>query len=119
VSFYVLKALSWVGLVHDLRTPPKHVKEFSRIDAGHLDIGMFTAYRGKAAAKLARARAKAAKIINRARAHGDESTDAELVALEAKLHAEEQALQELIESTLRAAEEISRAAKRNRQRVTA
>ena len=114
-----MKALSWVGLVHDLRTPPAHVKEFSRIDAGHLDIGMFTAYRGTAAAKLARARAKAAKIINRARAHGDESTAAELVALEAKLHAEEHALRELIESTLRSAEEISRAAKRNRQQVTA
>jgi stearoyl-CoA desaturase (delta-9 desaturase) len=119
VSFYVLKALSWVGLVHDLRTPPSHVKEFSRIDAGHLDIGMFRAYRGKAAAKLARARAKAAKVINRARAHGDESAEAELVALEAKLQAEEHALRELIESTLRSAEEISRAARRNRQQVTA
>ena len=119
VSYYVLKGLSFVGLVKELRVPPEHVKEFARVDAGHLDIGMFKAYRGKAAAKLTRARAKAAKIVSRARAHGGTATDAELVELEAKLHAEGQALQELIESSLRAAEEISKAARRNRQSVVA
>jgi stearoyl-CoA desaturase (delta-9 desaturase) len=25
ISYYILRALSWVGLVHDLRTPPKHI----------------------------------------------------------------------------------------------
>ena len=80
---------------------------------------MFKAYRGKAAAKLARARAKATKIVNRARAHGDEAIDADLVELEAKLHAEEQALRDLIDSSLRTAEEISKSTRRNRQRVSA
>jgi stearoyl-CoA desaturase (delta-9 desaturase) len=31
VTFYVLKVLSWVGLVWDLHTPPKHVLDSHRI----------------------------------------------------------------------------------------
>jgi stearoyl-CoA desaturase (delta-9 desaturase) len=30
VTFYVLKALSWVGLVWDLHTPPPHVRDANR-----------------------------------------------------------------------------------------
>jgi stearoyl-CoA desaturase (delta-9 desaturase) len=31
VTFYVLKALSWVGLVWDLHTPPRHVRDNNRL----------------------------------------------------------------------------------------
>jgi stearoyl-CoA desaturase (Delta-9 desaturase) len=31
VTFYVLKALSWVGLVWDLHTPPPHVRDANRL----------------------------------------------------------------------------------------
>jgi stearoyl-CoA desaturase (Delta-9 desaturase) len=31
VTFYVLKALSWVGLVWDLHTPPPHVRDAQRV----------------------------------------------------------------------------------------
>ncbi len=34
VTFYVLKALSWVGLVWDLHTPPPHVRASNRVPAG-------------------------------------------------------------------------------------
>jgi len=33
VTFYVLKALSWVGLVWDLHTPPAHVRDAQRVAA--------------------------------------------------------------------------------------
>ena len=33
VTFYVLKALSWVGLVWDLHTPPAHVRDARRVAA--------------------------------------------------------------------------------------
>jgi stearoyl-CoA desaturase (Delta-9 desaturase) len=39
ISYYVLKALSLVGLVSDLRTPPAHVLTANRIRDGHADIG--------------------------------------------------------------------------------
>jgi stearoyl-CoA desaturase (Delta-9 desaturase) len=34
VTYYVLRALSFVGLVWDLHTPPRHVREANRIDRG-------------------------------------------------------------------------------------
>jgi stearoyl-CoA desaturase (Delta-9 desaturase) len=43
VSYYVLKGLSAVGLVRDLRKPPARVLGEKRIADGHPDIGMFDA----------------------------------------------------------------------------
>jgi len=34
VTFYVLKVLSWVGLVWDLHAPPRHVRDAQRIGSG-------------------------------------------------------------------------------------
>jgi stearoyl-CoA desaturase (delta-9 desaturase) len=35
VTFYVLKALSWVGLVWDLHLPPPHVRDSNRVADVH------------------------------------------------------------------------------------
>jgi stearoyl-CoA desaturase (delta-9 desaturase) len=55
-SYYVLRVLSWVGLVRDLRTPPAHVLAANRIRDGYVDIGMFDANWAKAVASLENAR---------------------------------------------------------------
>jgi stearoyl-CoA desaturase (delta-9 desaturase) len=34
ISFYVLKALSWVGVVDGIKEPPRHIMEANRIDRG-------------------------------------------------------------------------------------
>lgn len=39
ISYYILKALSWVGLTRDLRKPPKHILDSNRIGERE-DIGM-------------------------------------------------------------------------------
>lgn len=39
--YYVLKVLSWVGIVKDLRNPPKEILKKNRVRDGILDIGMF------------------------------------------------------------------------------
>jgi stearoyl-CoA desaturase (Delta-9 desaturase) len=39
ITFYILKLMSWVGLVSDLRKPPKHVLE-SNLVRDNEDIGM-------------------------------------------------------------------------------
>lgn len=39
VTYYVLKALSWVGLTWDLREPPRHVRDGNRV-ADNVDVGM-------------------------------------------------------------------------------
>ncbi|MFN8104861.1 MAG: acyl-CoA desaturase [Acidimicrobiia bacterium] len=54
-TFYVLRALSWVGLVKDLKVPSAEVRAGQRVRAGHFDVGMFGAYSAKARAALAAA----------------------------------------------------------------
>ncbi len=38
-TFYVIKALSWVGIVSDIKGPPKRVLDSRRVDRGTLDVG--------------------------------------------------------------------------------
>ena len=51
-SYYVLKALSFVGLVRDIKEPPARVKTAARVRDGQFDQGMFKAYWAKAGAAL-------------------------------------------------------------------
>ncbi len=52
VSYYILKMLSWVGVVRDLKVPPARVKAAARVRDGQFDIGMFRAQWNKATATL-------------------------------------------------------------------
>ncbi len=40
LTYYVLKLLSWAGLVRELRRPPRTVLEANRIADGNVDVGM-------------------------------------------------------------------------------
>lgn len=40
-TYYVLKALSWVGIVKDLKTPSRTVRDANHIADGAFDLGMF------------------------------------------------------------------------------
>ncbi len=86
-SWYVLKALSWVGLVSGLRRPPAHVLEKHLIKKGAADLGMFQTHWERAVKALADAQAKA----------GD-------VAIEQK-----QALEEMLSATRAKVEEFAKA----------
>jgi stearoyl-CoA desaturase (Delta-9 desaturase) len=55
LSYYVLKALSFVRLAHGLRVPSAHVLGRNRIRDGHFDVGMFNAYWERAVATLSEA----------------------------------------------------------------
>ena len=43
-TYYVLKAFSWVGIVKDMKAPPRAVLETNRIRDGVFDVGMFRAH---------------------------------------------------------------------------
>ena len=88
LSYYVLKLLSRVGLVTELRTPPAHVLADNRIRDGHADIGMFQANWAKAVAYL-----------ENAKAHADEYYVQRKHALDA-----------MVESTTHAAQQIAKMA---------
>ena len=57
-SYYVLKGLSYIGLVRDIKEPPARVKTAARVRDGQFDQGMFKAYWGQAGAALANVRAQ-------------------------------------------------------------
>jgi stearoyl-CoA desaturase (Delta-9 desaturase) len=49
-TYYILRALSWVGLVSDLKVPSRQILYSNRIKDGSFDIGTFKANWAKAAA---------------------------------------------------------------------
>ena len=48
-TYYVLRALSLIGIVHDLKKPPVTVKRSARVRRGHLDLGMLRLHLNRAA----------------------------------------------------------------------
>jgi stearoyl-CoA desaturase (delta-9 desaturase) len=85
VSYYLLRALSLVGLVRGIRTPPAHVLQAQRIRDGHADIGMFQASWRRALAHLENARRQTGERYDERK----------------------RALQEMMASTTQAAEEFA------------
>jgi stearoyl-CoA desaturase (delta-9 desaturase) len=83
VSYYILVALSWVGLVHDLRKPPKHVLAANRIRDGHADIGMFQAKWAKAVTYLDDAKAHAGEYYSERKRALDAMVDSTTQAAQA------------------------------------
>lgn len=56
-TYYILKGLSFVGIVRDLKEPPARVKTAARVGEGAFDHGMFRAHWTKASVALSNARA--------------------------------------------------------------
>ena len=94
VTYSVLKALSYVGLVRDLKVPSKTVMDAARVRDGSFDEGMFRKHWAKAQAAMNAAR------------HLDEE----------KVRTHRAALEEYLASSLRSAEAL---AKLNRQQQRA
>ena len=92
-SYYALRALNLVGLVHDLRRPTRKHRLASRIKDGNFDFGMFRAYWTKASGAIATARADAGERIGSSR----------------------QSLDEAVHSALESAEELARTTRRSRR----
>jgi stearoyl-CoA desaturase (delta-9 desaturase) len=48
-TYYILRVMSWVGLVHELRRPPRTVRTSARVRWGHLDLGLLKLHLNRAA----------------------------------------------------------------------
>ena len=57
VTFYVLKALSWVGLVRDLKVPTPEILAANRVADGNFDIGTYKSHWARAQAAVAHSHA--------------------------------------------------------------
>jgi stearoyl-CoA desaturase (delta-9 desaturase) len=114
-TFYVLRTLSWVGLVHDLRLPSDKLRRAGRVKDGHFDIGMFRAYWGKATGALAAFGENAGERVGARRASAGEALDHGRQALGNTVDTARQTLDEVMRSTLESAEELARQARQSKR----
>lgn len=107
LSWYALRGLAALHLVHGLRQPTPAVLRRNRLHDGVFDLGMFRA---------AWRRAGTAVASSRASLSGPVAAAANLVggsqaSLESAIHAKRVALEEAVLASLRAAEDLTRATK--------
>jgi len=116
VTYYVLKGLSWLGLVKDLKRPPARLLAAGRVRDGAFDMGMFKAHWSRATAAVTAARTGPAVINDVGQAEqldrpGSEITQRELTTM---IRANEASLAAHVQSTLDRAEELARLSRRER-----
>ena len=116
-TYYVLRAMSFAGLVHDLRRPPATVLAGPRVASGSFDEGMFRAYWAKATAAVAASKASIGGTVSGGVANAADSLASHRASFDAKIQAEREALQDSVSAALRAAEEYARAARRTRREL--
>jgi stearoyl-CoA desaturase (delta-9 desaturase) len=63
LTYYVLKMLSWVGVVWDLRRPTEKALATNLLKEGSFDHGMFEAYWAKASRAVAETQIKAGEVL--------------------------------------------------------
>jgi stearoyl-CoA desaturase (Delta-9 desaturase) len=112
-SYAVLKVLSWMRIVRDLKVPPKAVLMANRIDQGSFDIGMFRSHWRKASRAVHAAHASIGD-----RVHGRADALAHRRAsLEANLHDKKQSLEGFVHHSLESAEELARLARKGEREL--
>jgi hypothetical protein len=115
----VLKGLSFVGLVKDIKEPPARVKAAARVRDGQFDQGMFKAYWGKAGAALHNVRIHRTDEADAALLH---ESDPELATrrehLEELIAQNRAALAEHVANALAHAEELGRLTRRQERQAT-
>ncbi len=110
-TFYVLKAMSLVGLVSDLRVPTAEVKAGARLKSGYLDVGMVRSHWTKASAALAASKASVSHLpskVSDTRHHVGDALHARREAVEAKLSEERAALEHQLGAALASVESYGR-----------
>lgn len=136
-TYYLLKALSWLHIVRELKVPPARVLQAARVRDGQFDMGMFKAHWGKATAALhttrnrtgpahAPADAPAPLLVaatadaERTGRPADEAVAGDasrLEQLEDRIRVSRLALEQYVASSLRSAEELATLSRRRQREV--
>lgn len=114
-TFYLLTALSWVGVVRDLKPPPENLLATGRLRDGSFDIGMFRANWTKAARSVADV---ATRLGARAeRVQQVESLRARQETPEPAVRERLRQLEALVESSLETASDLATSIHRQQRRL--
>ncbi|MEO6629385.1 MAG: acyl-CoA desaturase [Aquihabitans sp.] len=118
ITYYVLKGLSYVGLVKDMKEPPARVKSAARIRDGQFDMGMFKAHWAKAGAALANVRAHGRGTeIDPMLLESDPELASRREQLEELIATNRAALHEHVQTALAHAEELGRLSRRQERQI--
>jgi stearoyl-CoA desaturase (Delta-9 desaturase) len=123
-SFYILKVLSWLGIVKDMKTVPAWARDANRVKEGTFDIGMFRLSWNKAAGTLHAATAHVGDYVHDKRVNAGEALAGRREALTEKRHAVEEnihqrreALEGFVRSSMESAEELAKATRRGNREL--
>jgi stearoyl-CoA desaturase (delta-9 desaturase) len=116
-SYLILKALSWVRIVRDLKVPPKAVLAANRVDQGSFDIGMFRDHWRKASGMVHDAQASIGERVHHRRADAADALAARRAALESNLAVKKASLEGFVHHSLESAEELARLARRGEREL--
>ena len=117
-SYYVLRALSWVGIVRDLKVPSERIRSSNRIREGAFDIGTFRAHLVRAGAAVS---ATGASLGNRLASTGSRIATTGHHAAEVivdttatvgdNLAQRKEVLEDFVRHSLESAEELAKASR--------
>ena len=112
-TYYILRALSFVGLVKELKAPPARVRAAGRVRDGSFDMGMFKSHWAKAGIALANVRSHGrADADDVVLTEGDPELASRRDQLDDLIATNRAALQEHIANALAHAEELARLSRR-------
>lgn len=114
ITYYVLKGMSWVRLVRDIKVPPTLVLQGARLRDGAFDVGMFRSHWSKAALAVSESRSRAAAVVESGRSAAAHTIDERREAVVNQAAQARETLEELVESTLQRADEVGRITRRMR-----
>jgi stearoyl-CoA desaturase (delta-9 desaturase) len=114
VTYYGLKALSWLGMVRDLKVPTAEMLVANRVADGNFDIGTFKAHWTRAQAAVSHTQATIGARVVDTRVHAAEAMAErrELLhdrreALDHAIEAKKKALDEFVHDSMASAEELA------------
>jgi stearoyl-CoA desaturase (delta-9 desaturase) len=112
-TYYALRALSWLGIVKDMKAAPKRMLQANRVGDGNFDIGMFRASWSKAARAVHAASAHMGEYV-----HDKRSTAGDAIAgTRETLVERRQALEGFVHSSMESAEELAKASRRRQREL--
>ncbi|MEJ5255468.1 MAG: acyl-CoA desaturase [Acidimicrobiales bacterium] len=117
ITYYVLRVLSWVGLVHDLKVPSEQVLYSNWVKDGSFDLGIFRSNWAKAAAAVANSQAALGTRVRQHTASAGEALSHGREAAAASVQAKKRALEDFVQGSLHSAEELARLTRRSQREL--
>lgn len=112
LTYYGLKALSFVGIVRGLKVPSQQVKYSNWIKDGAFDIGMFKANLARAAAAVANTEPTLGDRMRQRRADAGDAITHRREEVAGAVHAKKEALETFVHESLESAEELAKLSRR-------